>query len=65
MMWAYIKPTPCYKCEKRHYKCHASCKEYIDFCNKRKKAYYARQNSKNPSDIARRLDSDGMSHNND
>lgn len=28
--------APCYKCEKRHDNCHASCPDYIAFTNERK-----------------------------
>ena len=28
--------APCYKCEKRHDNCHASCPDYIAFSNERR-----------------------------
>ena len=28
--------APCYKCEKRHDKCHASCPDYIAYTNERR-----------------------------
>lgn len=32
-----MKNTPCYKCENRHYGCHAECKEYIDWAEERER----------------------------
>ena len=29
-------PSPCDGCQKRHIRCHGSCKEYIDFDNQRR-----------------------------
>jgi hypothetical protein len=28
-----MKANPCYKCSRRHPKCHSSCKEYKDWKN--------------------------------
>jgi hypothetical protein len=51
----YQKATPCFKCEERHDKCHSSCKRYIEFKEKSRRAYYARLMQKNPYSVSARL----------
>lgn len=38
-----MKMTPCKNCEKRHAHCHASCKEYLDYFEEKRKEGKARQ----------------------
>ena len=51
----YKKPTPCYGCEERHDKCHSSCGRYMEFKEKRRKAYFARLLQKNPYSVEARM----------
>ena len=43
---------PCYHCEERHIGCHATCKEYAEFCAKRAEALKRKEKDREARDIS-------------